>query len=152
MDSVTELKSPPKTQNFSSVCCSQRFKWTFSLVHDAPLAMLWNATQALCARPEAPMVPFQVTKASNDYLKSTIHKPEICHSQSVHKDNEQLTLRLLTWRQTGDTLRPMDVFHARGQHSAVPLLDSANNCDRDNAERVPFCAFPLLGGRTLTYR
>jgi len=43
----------------------------------------------------------------------------------------------------------MDVLHARGQHSAVPLLDSANNCDRDNAERVPFRAFPLLGGRTL---
>ena len=25
----------------------------------------------------------------------------------------------------------MDVLHERGQHSAVPLLDSANNCDRE---------------------
>jgi len=35
------------------------------------------------------------------------------------------------------------VLHARGQHSEVPLLDSANNCDRDNAERVPFRSFVL---------
>lgn len=92
-------------------------------------------------------MPFQGTKASNKHLKSTVKKSDIFHPGHVRRDNEQLTLRLLTSRRTGDTLRPMDVLHERGQHSAVPLLDSANNCDRDNAERVPFRAF-VFSGRT----
>ena len=118
-----------------------------------PSGLPFSVSADALRRSPAPFpVPFQGTKASNKYLKSTIHKAEICGRRSVQKDNEQLRLRLLTSRQTGDTLRPMDVLHVRGRHSAVPLLDSANNCDRDNAERVPFCAFPLLGGRTLSYR
>jgi hypothetical protein len=83
-------------------------------------------------RPPAQLaLSFQGTKASNKHLKSSIQNSEIYSPWGVQKDNEQLTLRLLTSRQTGDTLRPMDVLHARGQHSAVPLLDSANNCDRE---------------------
>jgi|GraSoiStandDraft_8_1057269.scaffolds.fasta_scaffold472129_1 hypothetical protein len=66
----------------------------------------------------------------------------------------ELTFRLLTSRQTAGTLRPMDVFHVRGQHSEAHLLDSpANNCDRDNAERVLRPRVQIFpGGLTPTHR
>ena len=63
----------------------------------------------------------------------------------------ELTFRLLTSRQTAGTLRPMDVLHARGQHSEAHLLDSsANHCDRDNAERVSLPRARILPGGLTT--
>ena len=76
-------------------------------------------------------MPFYGTKASNQCLEFDARKSDFFSLERVRKDTGELTLRLLTSRQTEDTLRPMDVLHARGRHSAVPLLDSANNCDRE---------------------
>jgi len=93
-------------------------------------------------------VPFYGTKASNQCLEFDAQKSDFFSLERVRKDTGELTLRLLTSRQTEDTLRAMDVLHERGQHSEVPLLDSpANNCDRDNAERVPLRVF-VFSGRT----
>ena len=98
-------------------------------------------------------MPFYGTKASNQCLEFDAQKSDFFSLERVRKDTGELTLRLLTSWQTEDTLRAMDVLHERGQHSEVPLLDSpANNCDRDNAERVRLAYLYFPGGRTLTNR
>src|SRR5947207_15758871 len=85
-----------------------------------PSGLPFSVSADALRRSPAPFpVPIQGTKASNTYLKSTSHKPEIRGRRSVQNDSERLRLRLLTWRHTGATLRPMDVRHVGGRHSAV---------------------------------
>src|SRR3954452_8001462 len=112
-------------------------------------------SQSPCTGPRSQFVAFW---RMSPYRPST-HKHLIVESFKSSKLSlltywstfQELTFHLLTSRQTDGTLRAMDVLHARGQHSAVPLLDSPAKTVIAITENAPFSGCRIFpGGRTPT--